>query len=726
MEKRIFHLQNLSALHVGTGQGVGVVDLPIARAKASNLPIVAGSAIKGVLRDELYQQDFIKNHDVKILFGASTDSDDDSMHAGAIAFGDANLLLFPIRSFAGTVAYATCPYILRQYKRDMELDLKIPSNGETAGVVENSSLFVGNTSKIALEDLDIDANHNDTIEAWAKKMPNQKFLVQYKLDGASLELQYKNGKFVKAVTRGNGKIGDDITQNVKKMKGFQDELLASSSPTGANPFSGGIRGEVIMTHKTHAEHFSNKANCRNAANGLMKKKNGEKCEYLEVICYDAVQGSVGQAFVGEAPFSNEEEKLAWLKASGFITVDIKTCNSAKEVIAYREEVMALRPQLEFDIDGLVVKMNEIDPSDMKRARPEKQIAFKFSLEEAKTTLKGIEWSESGVTYTPIALIEPVRLAGTIVKRASLANPNIIESLNLKIGSEVLVTKRGEIIPKIEALIENPDDAKLIEYPKTCSACKTSLKNEGTRLFCPNINCPKLIHHRIEKWISVLDIRDFGITLIKRLFEMGRVNSIPDLYTIDIEELASIDRMGSISAKKVYNALHAKKEIPLTKFIAGFDLDGIGETMVEKLELAGFDTIEKFFSAKAIDFEKVYHFGDVLSKSLVESLARMRPEMEELLNSGNIKIKETSLDSEDLPLKGISFCFTGELNTMKRKEAGEMVKSLGGIVKSSVVKGLSYLVTNSPNSGSSKNKKAKELGTQIINEEEFLKLVKVET
>ncbi len=185
MEKRTFHLQNLTALHVGTGQGVGIVDLPISRAKASNLPIVAGSAIKGVLRDELTltkeekeleapkrPKNKLEDEQVNVLFGPYSENDDNA-HAGAIAFGDANLLLFPIRSFAGTVAYATCPYILRQYKRDMELDLKIPSNGETAGVVENSSLFVGNTSKIALEDLDIDANHNDTIEAWAKKITEQ-------------------------------------------------------------------------------------------------------------------------------------------------------------------------------------------------------------------------------------------------------------------------------------------------------------------------------------------------------------------------------------------------------------------------------------------------------------------------------------------------------------------------------------------------------------------------
>ncbi len=391
-------------------------------------------------------------------------------------------------------------------------------------------------------------------ETWAKKMPSQKFLVQYKLDGASLELQYKNGRFVKAVTRGDGKMGDDISENVKKMQGFRSELSGTSAPGASKPFSGGVRGEVIMTHKTHAEHFSDKANCRNAANGLMKKKNGEKCEHLQVICYDAVQGVVGKPFIGEAPFSNETEKVAWLKASGFFTVDIKTCNSVREVIAYREEVMEkTRATLDYDIDGLVVKMNKIDPSDMMRARPEKQIAFKFALEEATTTLTDIEWSESGATYTPIALIEPVRLAGTIVKRASLANPNIIEALNLKIGSRVLVTKRGEIIPKIEALVESPENCKEITYPEFCEACKTKLKNEGTRLFCPNINCPKLIHHRIEKWINVLDIRDFGVTLIKNLFDMGRIKSIPDLYTLTIEELSEMERMGALSAKKVYNA-----------------------------------------------------------------------------------------------------------------------------------------------------------------------------
>lgn len=169
MQTRIFHLQNLSALHVGTGQGVGVVDLPIARAKATNLPIVPGSALKGVMRDEAKSQLGLEDADVKALFGP--DNQLQESHAGALAFGDANLLLLPIRSFSGTIAYATCPYILRQYQRDLGTSLKIPTlDKDQAGVVENTCLFVGNSYEIALEDLDISANHSPVIQAWAEEI----------------------------------------------------------------------------------------------------------------------------------------------------------------------------------------------------------------------------------------------------------------------------------------------------------------------------------------------------------------------------------------------------------------------------------------------------------------------------------------------------------------------------------------------------------------------------
>lgn len=553
--------------------------------------------------------------------------------------------------------------------------------------------------------------------AWVQKLSFNEFIVQYKLDGASLELQYENGNFVRAVTRGDGRIGDDITNNAKKMKGLVFNIDSNHSDNIL--FSGAVRGEVIMTHSVHAQKYADKANCRNAANGLMKRKDGIGSEDLCIICYDAVSGTIGNPFTGYAPFLTELEKLDWLKKVGFDLVPFKKCTGAQAVIDFRSHIMDIRASLPYDIDGLVIKGNEIDHEDLKRSRPEKQIAFKFSLEEAVSTLKAIEWSESGVTYTPIALIEPVQLAGTIVQRANLSNPNMIESLNLKIGSRVIVTKRGEIIPKIEALVENPPEAYPIELPVCCTSCNTLLINEGTRLRCPNSSCPKIIHHRIEKWIQILDIRDFGENLIKRLFESKRLQSISDLYTLTIEELSSLERMGKLSAEKVLKSLHARTSISLSSFIAGFDIEGIGETMVDKLIEAGYDRLDKMLIASEEDFASVFQFGPILAKNLVQGLEILGPEMNKLVQNGIITI---IYKEKNLPFSGYSFCFTGELTTIKRKEAEFLVLKLGGSIKSSVVKDLSFLVTNTPDSGSSKNVKAREFSIPIINEAVFFQMI----
>jgi len=554
---------------------------------------------------------------------------------------------------------------------------------------------------------------------WASKMKFDEYLVQYKLDGASLELQYSEGVFFRAVTRGDGRIGDDITANARKMNGVVQTLSGDSGPLGRHPFSGGVRGEVVMTHAVLRDLYSDKANCRNAANGLMKRKDGTGSEHLSVICYDAAPGIPGSPFTGYSPFADEQQKVCWLAASGFTAVKMTICRTPQEVIDFRARVMDERSALEYDIDGLVVKGREIDPDDLSRSRPERQIAFKFSLEEAVTVLREVEWSESGATYTPIARIDPVQLAGTTVQRANLANPNMISSLNLRIGSRVVVTKRGEIIPKIEALVENPEGTIPIDQPVSCGTCGTALMDEGTRLYCPNVSCPKLIHHRLEKWISVLDVRDFGVNLIKRLFEGGRVRSVPDLYTLTEDELSSLDRMGTLSAAKVLKSLRAKRTVSLPSFVAGFDIEGIGETMVEKLVCAGYDTLDKLMAASEEDFAGVYQFGEIMAHALKLGLDTLQGEMKSLLESGSVEILPPLAGGI---LSGISFCFTGELLSMKRGEAEGRIKSLGGQAKSAVVKGLTYLVTNTPESGSSKNVKARELGIKMIDENYFIELI----
>jgi DNA ligase (NAD+) len=599
---------------------------------------------------------------------------------------------------------------LKRVDPDNELFSSINSESTDGFAKEYHLIPMGSQEKAA---------NPEQFAEWALKMDFDEFLVQYKLDGASLELQYERGLFTRAVTRGDGRIGDDITENARKMRGVIASLSGDSGPNGAHPFSGGIRGEVIMPHDVHDKQFPEKANCRNAANGLMKRKDGSGSEWLTVICYDAAPGVPGSPFTGYAPYADEAEKCAWLEKSGFTVVPMHVCRGAQEVVDYRAHVMDIRDSLDYDIDGLVVKGRVIDPSDLARSRPEKQIAFKFSLEEAVTVLREVEWSESGATYTPIALIDPVQLAGTTVQRASLANPNLIAAMNLRIGSKIVVVKRGEIIPKIESLIENPEGSTAIAHPTTCGACGTTLLDEGTRLYCPNPECPKLIHHRLEKWISVLDVRDFGITLIKRLFDSGRVQRIPDLYTLTVAELSLVDRMGELSAAKVIKSLRSKNTVSLASFVAGFDIEGIGETMVEKIVGAGFDTFEKLMAASEADFANVFQFGEIMAHVLREGLIRLESEMRALLDSGAVKIASLIVGG---PLAGKSFCFTGELESMKRPEAEERIKKLGAQAKSSVVKGLSYLVTNDPSSGSSKNAKARELGVPIIDEKQFLQLL----
>ncbi len=563
---------------------------------------------------------------------------------------------------------------------------------------------------------------------WTKKQNSQLFIVQYKLDGASLELQYKNGKLNKAVTRGDGKIGDDITENAIKMQGVLKELKG----VNAN-FSGAVRGEVLMPKKTFSSIYKDKANCRNAANGIMKRKDGKGCEDLVVVCYDVGQEDkksferdtlsydINQDVLRKyatAPYKDEIEKIEWLKNNGFQTVKTNLFETSQEIIAYREQIAQIRDSLEFDIDGLVVKNVEIDLEDLKRVRPEKQIAFKFELEKAISTILDVEWSESGSTYTPIAIIEAVQLAGTRVKRASLANPNIIKNLNLQIGSRVLVSKRGEIIPKIEALLENPKNSTPIKMPKVCSACQSLLTNEGTRLYCPNINCKKVGWHRVEKWVKVLDMKEVGQTLLKRLFENGSVKKIKDLYELKVEDIENIERMGELSSRKVYRSIHAKKEISMSELIAGFDIEDLGQTMAEKIVAKGYDSIEKLFLANEEDIEQIDGFAQKMASSFIKGLGSVKNEMMELLQTGYVSIKK---EQERGKLTGLSICFTGELLSMSRKDAQAMTRNAGGIVKSSVVKGLSYLVASNVSSNSTKLEKARNLGINIISEKEWLAL-----
>ena len=556
---------------------------------------------------------------------------------------------------------------------------------------------------------------------WAKNHVYDEYLVEYKLDGASLELQYSDGLLVRAVTRGDGTIGDEITANAKKMQGVKIALYDEGGKR--INFTGAVRGEVIMSHEVHQKLYSDKANCRNAANGLMKRKDGSGSENLCLITYDAL------ATEGQSPFADEVQKIEWLQSCGFTTSPLKICRTPQEVIDYRAQVMEERKKIDYDIDGLVIKERTINLADASRARPDRQIAFKFSLEEAVSTLKEVEWSESGATYTPVAIFDEVQLNGTTVQRASLANPDTMRQLGVKIGSRVVVVKRGEIIPKIESVLpeEEGQVTSPVVFPQVCSVCGTKLIDEGARLYCPNKLCEKRVLHQIYKWVDVVDIRDFGQTLIQKLFNDKKLTSISDIYALSVDELTPYflneesreKEKDSLGAKKVYESIQSHRKMSLPVFVAGFDIEGLGETMIQKLVDSGFNTLQKFLDSTQEEISSVYGFADITARIFVEGLAENRDEMLALTNNSIIELENPSAGA----LSGKSFCFTGELRTLKRADAEAMVKKLGGTCKSSVTKDLSYLVTNDTTSGSSKNVKAAKLGIPIINEEEFLAMVK---
>jgi DNA ligase (NAD+) len=267
----------------------------------------------------------------------------------------------------------------------------------------------------------------------------------------------------------------------------------------------------------------------------------------------------------------------------------------------------------------------------------------------------------------------------------------------------------------------PAEKTAILFPERCTACDTELVDGGTRLYCPNPGCPKRLLHRLEKWVSVLDIRELGEKLIRQLYDKERVRQIADLYTLEPAELADYERMGELSAAKVVRHIRTPRTLSLAAFVAGFDFEGVGETIMDKVAAAGFDTLEKLRAAPVEELAAVYGLGEITARTIVEGLTETRDEMEKVLAGGIISIAAPPA-ADAQPLRGKSFCFTGELGSMKRGEAEERIKALGAQAKSSVVKDLSFLVTNDPESGSGKNVKARKLGVAIIDEEQFLALL----
>jgi len=593
-----------------------------------------------------------------------------------------------------------------------KLQKEQPNSSLFAGIGEDSSVNFSKEKHIMnMGSLEKVNNEKDFKDWWNKRVKNNA-IVQYKMDGISIELQYNKGTLQKAVTRGNGKVGDNITENVLRMKGFPKEISLKCNIA--------VRGEIILEKDIFNKKYlpQGYANPRNMASGLAKQKEGKGCEDLKIYFYDLLSDN-HEKNIG----IKESDKISFLEREGFTEVPTFSVEYPEGVFEIRNELKnTSREELNYDIDGLVIKDDIYNPDDLQRKRPQHQIAFKFDTVSSATKIKDVYWSVSGRIITPVALLEPIELEGAVVRRASLANPNRMRELHLRYNDVVLVSRRGQIIPYVESVISSDSsnnripcflkvytDKKGVEWP---------VKDEGTRLVIEDKSFPEIRLHRIKKWINKLGVKGFGDALLNKLFEENWVKDISDLYMLDLQAYLKSTNLKKATIK-AFDNLYSIKEVPLATFVAGFDIEDVGEKIVALAVKNGYNALKSLQEAPSAKLAEIDGFGEYRAQKLKDGLEEVRSEMFKTLNFVKIKNKETKMDTN---ISGKSFCFTGALESMKRAEAQKLVEEMGGSSKSSVSKDLDFLVNNDVESNSSKNKKAKVYGVAIIDEQQFLKMV----
>lgn len=548
----------------------------------------------------------------------------------------------------------------------------------------------------------LDKVHNEEdMRKWAKKYYGSLFILQWKLDGLSLSLNYENSEFIRALTRGDGFEGEDISDNVMLMQNFKRKIPG---------FSGSIRAEILL----FKEDFNNinlvlpedkkYSNPRNAASGISRRLDGKFCKYLHLIYYD-IMDSI-----------DEHEKIKKLKELDLETVESFTDNEFDKIVQTFYTLRDIRPDLPFGIDGAVVKVSSYDIQQKEgssRNRPKAQKAWKFDPPGAATEFIKVEWDvgRTGV-LTPLAHLDPIEIDGSTIRKATLHNVAEIKRLGIGRGDIVMLTKRGDIIPKITSVIESKGQP--ITIPVECPSCGYKLLNDGKRLICQNDECSRKNFFRTLNWIKVTEIDNFGESLANELYNTGKLQSIADIYRLNRYDIKELDRWGDKSADLIIKNIEKTKILSSVKFLSALGVPTISERTSKEL-IKHFGSIPKLMEADIENIKKLKGFSDISAEKIVLGLLKHKKEIEYLLSI--IEIKEE--DSEG-PLSNQSFCFTGAMK-YPRNFYQDLVKKYGGDSKSTVTKDLTYLVCNDDR-GSNKSKKAKEHGVKTINEDEFISLL----
>ncbi len=557
------------------------------------------------------------------------------------------------------------------------------------------------------------------------------YVCELKYDGASISLTYVNGILEKAVTRGDGFQGDDVTNNVRTIRSVPLKLK------GDYPQKFDIRGEIVLPYEGFAKMNAERveigeepyANPRNTASGSLKLQDSAEVAKrpLECLLYSIVGENTGV----RSQFEGLEKAREW----GFkVPQESELKNSIGEVLDYINYWDIHRHDLPYETDGVVIKVNNLYQQEElghTAKSPRWAIAYKFKAEQESTRLKKITYQVGRTgAITPVANLEPVQLAGTIVKRASLHNADQIEKLDIREGDTVFVEKGGEIIPKIVGVdFTRRDPAKSpTQYASNCPECDTELvRNEGeAQHYCPNANgCPPQIIGRIQHFISrkAMDIEGLGGETVALLVNAGLIENYADLYILKKEDVLPLERMAEKSADNLIQGIEKSKEIPFERVLFALGIRYVGETVAKKLA-KHFKNIDALAGATAEELEKVDEIGERIAWSVVEffKTEANRESVQRLKDYGvQVEISAEKLANQTETLAGNSFVISGVFERVSRNDLKKMIEDNGGKVSSSISSKTNYLVAGA-NMGPSKLAKAEKLGTNIISEDDFLNML----
>ena len=553
-------------------------------------------------------------------------------------------------------------------------------------------------------------------------------ICELKFDGASISVKYDNGQFVRAVTRGDGEKGDDVTENIRTVKSIPLSIDSSELP---DKFE--IRGEIIMPHKSfdalNAERIeigdTPFANCRNATSGSIKLINPKEVAKRGLDCYFYYM--MGR----NLPAKTHYECMQVLRRAGFkISDHVKLCHSLQEIFDFIHYWDTERRNLPFDIDGIVLKVNSYAQQEMlgfTAKNPRWAIAYKFKAEQVSTRLLSIDYQVGRTgAITPVANLEPVQLAGTIVKRASLHNADQIALLDIRVGDMVYVEKGGEIIPKIVGVESHDVFSEKTQFITKCPECGAELvRLEGeAKHFCPNSNnCPPQIKGKIEHFVSrkAMNIETIGEETVALMYDAGLVHNIADLYDLTKEQVLKLDRMADKSAENIIKGIESSKQVPFERVVYALGIRHVGETMAKKLAFALKD-IETLSNATVEQLVAVGDIGEVIAQSIVDYFANVEnlKIVARLIDAG-LQFKVQEQEKLSSSLEGMSVIISGTFTHYSRDEIKKVIELHGGKNVSSISKNTDLFVTGE-NIGPAKLEKATKLNIRMVDEEEFRRMI----